>query len=165
MTMTDDTPTLETLVRRLAQQRADAATRREKLTQKVKVFEQSIAVETAALKAAEDLAKQTEAECKALAQIEYERTKVKALFGGVKVQETETVTITDPAAALAWAKAANVGVVPETYDEKALLAVAKTTPMPWATKETGLRATIPTDLSKLLADEALVDFPPIREAA
>lgn len=160
MTTPTDTPSLNALVLKLAMQRTESATRRAQLTARVKAFEETIAFETAALKQAEADAKATEAEVKALAQIEFERTGDKTLYGGIKVQQTESVEITDPVAALTFAKTSGVGYVPETYDAKALCEIAKAskTRLLWATKQTGYRVTIPTDLTKHL-DTGMGDLP------
>ena len=69
---------------------------------------------------------------------------------GVEVKQKNLYTLTDPVAALAWAKQSGIGLVPETINEKAILKVATVSELPFVAHTTTPVAQISTDLDKVL---------------
>lgn len=142
---------LKSAVMKLAVLRAEVTMRDEKVkAAKVEALK-SLADDIQRLESAKRAVEAADSEVRALAQLERERTKEKKVCAGVEVQDGEEYSIIDKAAAMAWAKASTVGYVPETFNESAILGVAKSgTVLPFVKKETVYKVKIATDLIKAL---------------
>ena len=66
---------------------------------------------------------------------------------GVVVKLFKTMEIADAAAALAWAQQTKIGLVPETYDAKAILKVAGVSALPFVLYGEEPRVTLATQLN------------------
>lgn len=79
----------------------------------------------------------------------YDMTGEKKPVAGVEVKERTKRTITDRAAALAWARQSGMALIPEDVDEKAVLKIASVTPLPFVTVTTepqvNIDSTLPTE--------------------
>jgi hypothetical protein len=77
----------------------------------------------------------------------YLNTGEKRPAPGVEVKVYKTMEIADNAAALAWAQQTKIGIVPETFDAKAILKVAAVSPLPFVLYIDDPRVTIATQLN------------------
>jgi hypothetical protein len=77
----------------------------------------------------------------------YLNTGEKKPAPGVEVKVYKTMEIADNAAALAWAQQTKIGLVPETFDAKAILKVAAVSPLPFVYYIDDPRVTIATQLN------------------
>lgn len=143
---------LRGLVVKLATLRAEAAARDAQIKAKVAELTKELAPEKATLEGLKRAIEASESEVRALAQLERERTGNKNPCPGVGVQDSPTYSVTDRAAALAWAKLSSIGYVPETIDEDAIVqAVAKGgATLPFVKKTPGYKVKLATDLLKAL---------------
>ena len=73
---------------------------------------------------------------KVLVGAHYDVTGEKKPVPGVQVKERTKYAVTDPAAALAWARQSRLALIPEDVDEKAVLKIASVTPLPFVTVTT-----------------------------
>jgi len=145
---------LQEAVRQVADARRTLAESRAALAERQAAFDAANADLIAAREAANQRVVETEATCRAIAQAHFEMTGEKKPVAGVEVKEKTTRTITDPEAALAWARESKVGLVPETFDAKAVLKVASVTDLPFVTVTTEPQVQLATDLEKALAQVA-----------
>ena len=94
---------------------------------------------------------QADKQVRALALAAYELDKSnKKPVEGVGIQESTVYTYI-VAEAIAWAKVSMPSLVSEVLDEKALVKIAKATPLPFATGRPEVKATIASDLSAYVA--------------
>lgn len=160
------TDSLRASVLRLAVLRESVAQRAEAIKAKRAAFEATIADDLRLLDADKLAVEAEESGLRGMAQIVAEQTGNKKPAPGIEVVGKTTYTISDRAAALAWAKKTGLALVPESVDEKALLAFAKTLPkgylgataafyygwrLDFVTVEEGLAVKIATDLTAALA--------------
>lgn len=146
------------LVVTVAQQRIDVQLQKAAIASKREVFETSIEKDVAECKAAATVLAANEETLKLLTVTNYGTTKDTKPAPGIKVQVPEVIKY-DRAEAFAWAQERKICVVPESLDEAAFEAVAKSmrksTPIPFVTFEEAPKATIATDLAKAIADAVL----------
>lgn len=94
-----------------------------------------------------------EASAKALGLAHFQMTGEKKPTPGLEVKERTTLTYAD-ADALAWAKQTGIGLVPETFDRKALDKVAKATPLPFVTITAEPQVQLASDLTAYRSETA-----------
>lgn len=116
-------------------------------------FDAEFAAEIEAVGAAKANRESAEAAAKALGLAHFQLTGEKKPTPGLEVKERTTLTYAD-ADALAWAKQTGIGLVPETFDRKALDKVAKATPLPFVTITTEPQVQLATDLTPYLPEPA-----------
>jgi len=137
-----------TVVARLRRIAADLAA---EMRARVEAFDAANAAVLAHAKEAAADVDAAESALRALTLDHYGRTGEAKPTAGVEVKLYDTFALTDPAAALAWAKASGVALIPESVDQRALFKVAKVSPLPFVAAAKEPRVSIATDLAKALA--------------
>jgi hypothetical protein len=137
-------------VRIVAQQRRALKTLTDDLAQRRDDFERDNAKLLEQVKDAGEMVDAAESACRALALDFYGRTQQAKPTAGVEIKVYEVVEVADALEALAWAKQTKLCLVPEAVDTKALLKVAKATPLPFIHYAKEPKAQIATDLEKAL---------------
>jgi hypothetical protein len=146
---------LRASVLQLAVLREAVAQRAEAIAKKRIAFESTLLDDLIALEADKRAVEAEESGLRGMAQIVADQTGNRKPAPGVEVVGKTSYTISDTAAALAWAKKTGLALVPESVDEKALLAFAKAgQPFEFVTVEEGLAVKIATDLTAALAKAA-----------
>jgi hypothetical protein len=145
---------LQEAVRQVADARRALAESRAVLAAEQAAFDAMNADLIAAREQANQRVLEAEATCRAIAQAHFEMTGEKKPVAGVEVKEKTTRTITDAEAALAWARESKIGLVPETFDAKAVLKVASVTDLPFVATTVEPQVQLATDLEKALAQVA-----------
>ena len=136
-------------VRQVARMRDMEANAKFVVEEARKVWEDAHAEEIANLAYAKAAREEAEAAAKALGLAHFNMTGEKAPVAGLAVKE-KTVLTYAPEAALAWAKQTGVGLVPETFDARAIEKVAKATPLPFVTITTEPQVQLASDLTAYL---------------
>ncbi len=114
-------------------------------------WELAHAAEIDALNAAKAGVEVAESELKALAAPYYESTGDKHPTPGLTIAEMKVHEITDPVAALAWAKQTGMGLLPENFDPKMVIKFHDVSPLPFARTTIKPQVRIASDLDKVLA--------------
>ena len=144
---------LHDYVQKLALLREEVAQRSEQIRKERATFDTSIADQTGKLEAIERACEAADADVRGLALVAYETQGTKAPAAGVSVVMTKDFAI-DEAAALVWAKASNMCLVPESVDLKAVKKIATVQSLHFVTVTETPSVRIATDLAKALNDVA-----------
>lgn len=140
-------------VRRVAEAREQEQRAKDDLAFYAEEFDTLHAWRIARITEAKAARESAEAAAKALGLAHFQLTGEKKPTPGLEVKERTTLTYAD-ADALAWAKQTGIGIVPETFDRKALDKVAKATPLPFVTITTEPQVQLATDLTPYLPEPA-----------
>ena len=137
-------------LRELASRRRD----RDDVTRRLKELRDAFDAENARLinavrMGAEQVAQQEDV-VRALARVAFDSTQNPKPAPGVEVKQFKTYRY-DDGEAFAWAKRANVAVIPEQLDRKAFEKIAAASALDFVRVETEPRVAIATDLDKALA--------------
>ena len=154
-------PTLIEQLRALAIARVDKIAIDERLKAAKAAFDEANKEDLFAQRlAADTIAKQELAVRLTAAEI-YLNTDNAKPAPGILVKIFKTMEIADKAAALAWAQQTKIGLVPETFDAKAILKVAAVSPLDFVLYGEEAKPTIATELNL----DDLVDEPAVAEVA
>ena len=146
--MSDLLSALQASLVTLAMQRVELAARKANLDAKMTAFADTMRDERSILAHSASVCANTENDTRALAVLVREHTGEKKPTLGVEIKDAPTYSITDHAAALAWAKASLIGYVPESIDVSAITGtVAKLgVTLAFVQKHDGYKAYIASDL-------------------
>ena len=133
-------------LRVLAKSRADKAAIDERLKAAKAAFDEQHKEDLYAQRLAADTIAKQELTVRLLSAEIYLNTGEAKPAAGVLVKVYKTMEIADKAAALAWAQQTKIGLVPETFDAKAILKVAAVSPLDFVLYGEEARATIATEL-------------------
>jgi hypothetical protein len=137
-------------VRRVHRLRHSAGAYRTQYDERMAAFVRDNGDLVLALREEEARVEAAELALKSLALTHYKLTQEKKPTPGVEVKVYDVFTVTDEIAALAWAKKSDMCLVPEKVDTKAVLKIAAVTPLPFVKHDTEPKASIATDLEKVL---------------
>lgn len=140
------TPTLLDHVRQLAIARADKALLDERMKAARAAFDEEHKELIFMQRFALDLVTKAEAVVRQSAGEVFLNTGEKKPAPGVEIKMYKTMEIVDEKMALGWAQATKIGLVPETFDLKAILKVAAVSPLAFVHYNEEPKVTIATQL-------------------